>query len=109
MTQSLDSTIETSDSGLDPENLTVEELYAALRIHEELILTVPLDEVENIKRRLSQYKTRRMADDKTRRLSFNAIKGNVKVGDKGALIELQVHLRGRDTLPIFDIRKPEEY
>lgn len=95
--------------GFDPENLTAGELYAALKVHGDLILTIPADQVDNIKSRLSQYKTRYAANDKNRRLGYTILRGSARKVNSTEVIDLQVNLKGQEVLPIYDLRKPEEY
>jgi hypothetical protein len=94
---------------LDINNLTVGELYAALRVHGDLILTIPTTEVDSIKARLSQFKTRYGAEDKARRLAYATLRKSEKVLDGIHLIDLQITLKGQDVLPVYDLRKAEDF
>lgn len=98
---------------LDPTNMTAAELYAALKEHGELIVTIPCGTLAKMKQDLANYKTRRSMADKALRLSYKILltqkvryikEGGVDV----PLQDVQINLKGADLLPIYDVKRPSE-
>ncbi len=96
---------------LDPTSMTAAELYAALKEHGELIITIPDASLAKVKQDLANYKTRRSMADKELRLSYKVLGTAYAVADSrppAYAIDVQIQLKGADLLPILNITRPSE-
>ena len=102
------------DKKIESEELTFSEIYASVMMNEEVVITIPLEEVERVKTGLKNLKAKQASKLKEEGLLpdpsvFTFVERECEEEDlKGLFTDLSIQLARRSTVKIVKMRIPDK-